>query len=229
MRKFLIALISITSACTQYSPGPDKTVAGAMQGAASGAISGAVLGAETTGIAGPAAAWTGAGFGAISGAVKGAFQDANEEERRELQAAISRERQTSYVHARLAEQYERRLELHPTRDIYPADWFFSGDEVKLRPSGKALVREIAKMNKDRLPYSRLAIAVYTKSKDENSEYAQFLSKDRAAAITNFLIRNGIEAKRLEARAVILNEPLLLDRFDDPERYNQAVEIIALDN
>lgn len=228
--KIQIALIAsvVLMGCSKYAPGPDKQGAGIGPGLALGAVSGGVIGMHYAGAAGPGAAWAGAGIGAISGAIKGAMQDASEEERKALADAISRERETSFVHARLSEHYDRRMEIHPTRDIYPADWFFSGDKVKLNPAGRAIVREIAKLNRDRMPYSRLGIVVYVKSKDETSEYAQYLSKERAAAISDFLIRNGIEPKRLEPRAQLVSEPLLLDRHDDPERYNQAIEIILLD-
>jgi outer membrane protein OmpA-like peptidoglycan-associated protein len=120
------------------------------------------------------------------------------------------------------------MEMHPGRDIYPADLFFHGDSAKMCPSGVAIVKEIARLNEYRVPYSRIVIASYAKSLAPDSAYAAYLTEKRAREFVNQLVRAGVEPRRLETRAVVVDAPVLLDPLDDPTRYNQAIEIIAVD-
>src|SRR5262249_53960994 len=134
----------------------------------------------------------------------------------------------AWAHEILSDQYKRRLELHPSREIYPADLFFYGDQAKLRHGAEPLVREIANMNKQRLPWSRLVVASYARSTGEKSDYALQLAQRRSRELVNQFVHAGLEPRRLIARGVVIDAPVLIDPNDDPMRYNQAVEIIALD-
>lgn len=208
-------------------PGPDKQFSEMMQGAATGAGAGAVTGFQISAATGPGAA-VGAGIGAISGAIQGASADLTEQQQLEMQYDIYHTRQLAYAQSTLEEHYKRRAELHPSRDIFPADLFFYGDEVKLKPEALPLIAEIARINKTRLPYSRLVVAVYAKSKDKDSAYAHHLTERRSREIVDAFVRNGIEPRRLSTRPIVITEPALIDPLDKPERYNQAVELIAYD-
>lgn len=84
------------------------------------------------------------------------------------------------------------------------------------------------MNESRLPYSRLVVAVYAKAATPESAYAQHLTEKRSREFVNQLVRAGVEPRRLETRAVVVNAPVLIDPLDNPTRYNQAVEIIPVD-
>jgi outer membrane protein OmpA-like peptidoglycan-associated protein len=119
------------------------------------------------------------------------------------------------------------LELHPNRDIFPADWFFDGDGIKLKPEGYVLTSEIARLQKNRMPWSRLIITAYNTAPLE-SKYSEFLTKRRAESIANQMVRSGIEPRRVLTKPVTLEEPVLIDPEDHPSRYRQAIEIIALD-
>ncbi len=225
------AAMLLQASCTPASPapypGPDKQASGTIYGAMLGAGAGAVYGAQVSAGAGPGAV-VGAGFGAVYGLAAGLGIDALEEDqlRREQELVDARER--SWVQSILAEHYERRLELHPNRDIFPADLFFTGDEVRLRADSRVLVREIAKMQKQRLPWSRLVIASYVTARDQNSDYAEFLNRSRADEIATEFVRAGIEPRRIKTRALTIPEPILIDPHDSPQRYRQAIEIIAVD-
>lgn len=229
-------------------PGPDKQGLGLIHGAATGAGSGAVTGFQIGAGTGPGAL-VGAGLGAIAGSIKGIGQDLAEEELLVMAAQSRAERTRAVVHEQLHDHYKRRLELHPGRDIFPADMFFFGDEVSLRPDAVPLVRELAQMNKDRLPYSRLYVVVYSKvnpgvggatgiveeqqveegeKRAVRSTYAEHLTTMRSREIVNYLVQSGLEPRRLVARGILVDKPVLIDPLDDPLRYNQAVEIIALD-
>lgn len=207
--------------------GPDKQFSGSLVGAATGAGAGAVTGFQLGAATGPAAL-VGAGFGAVAGGVHGAVKDRSEEDYLVLAARTSRERSRSYAQEILAEHFERRMKLHPTRDIFPADLFFAADETRLRPGGVQLVRELAVMNKNRLPWSRLAIVAYVKGEEGPSGFAADLASKRIEEIGDYLVRSGIDPRRIEAKPVIVKEPVLVDPLDDPSRYAQAIEFVPLD-
>ena len=115
----------------------------------------------------------------------------------------------------------------PDRDIFPADLFFLEDKSTLKPEAHALVTEIASLQKNRKPWSRILVAVYNKSL-EGSEYSEFLSNMRAKSVAQQMIRSGLEPRRILSKGVAVDGPVLIDPEDRQDRYNQAVEIIALD-
>jgi outer membrane protein OmpA-like peptidoglycan-associated protein len=223
-----LLLVAGALGCSQKPvEGPDKTFQGEALGALEGAGAGAVTGFQVGAGAGPGAA-VGAGLGAIVGAIRGISQDNIEENDIRIAHQVQDQRKIGLAQEALADHYKRRMELHPTRDIFPADLFFRGDSTKVCSSGVQILREIAKMNEFRLPYSRLIVAVYIKATDPESPYAVHLSEQRSRALVDQLVRAGVEPRRLQTRAVVVDAPLLIDPLDDPSRYNQAVEIIPAD-
>jgi len=177
--------------------------------------------------AGPGVA-VGVGFGAIAGAIQGLMKDSEEEQEIKTTREINEMKGRVKAQEILARHYKQRMEMHPGRDIYPADIFFQGDSAKMCPTGVAIVQEIARLNEHRLPYSRLVIASYAKAIGTDSTYATHLTERRSREFVNQLVRAGVEPRRLETRAVVIDAPVLLDPLDDPTRYNQAIEIIAID-
>jgi len=225
---FGLLVIGMMSACAPHPyPGPDKQFEGTLQGAMSGAGAGAVTGFQVGAGAGPGAA-LGAGIGAIAGGLQGLAQDRIDDDLLGLSAKAREERERAYAQEILSEHYKRRAELHPTRDIFPADLFFIGDEVKLRPGAGAIIKEIARMNKERLPWSRLVVAAYVKANSPDSAFAWHLAQRRSRELCDCLIREGLEPRRVQTRAVVIKEPVLIDPHDRPDRYNQAIEIIPID-
>lgn len=226
-----MCLLLTMTACSPFTgeprPGPDKQFTGTFYGALAGAGAGAVTGFETTAAAGPGA-WIGAGFGGVFGMLSGLGVDLLEED--ELRRADEQQylREVAWVHEILSEHYARRMELHPNRDIYPADWFFESDSSSLKPEAELLVREIAHFTRRRMPWSRIMVAAYVTSRDSESSYATYVTQRRAEAIATGFVRAGMEARRVRARGITLQEPLLLDPDDYPGRYRQAIEIIPLD-
>jgi outer membrane protein OmpA-like peptidoglycan-associated protein len=208
--------------------GPDKMFAGTGIGALEGAGAGAITGAQFTAATGPGAA-IGAGFGAVMGGIHGAMRDELEETQMKIGRRTEAEKRRIVAQETLTTHYQRRMEMHPTRDIYPADIFFRGDSSKMCPSGVGIVREMAALNRFRLPYSRLVVVAYAKSTGiEDTTYVQYLTDRRSREFVNQLVKAGVEPRRLETRSVIVDAPVLLDPKDDPTRYNQAIEIIPID-
>jgi outer membrane protein OmpA-like peptidoglycan-associated protein len=209
-------------------PGPDKMFSGAATGAVEGAGAGAVMGFQMGVATGPGAA-IGAGFGAAAGAIHGMVRDSLEEDSMHNAYRIRQEQRRVVAQEVLAAHYERRMAIYPARDIYPADLFFVGDSASLSNQGVTIVSEIAKLNKHRLPYSRIVVASYAKSiATSDNVYVRHLTERRAREIVNELIKAGVEPRRLETRSVIVDAPVVIDPKDNPTRYNQAIELIPVD-
>jgi outer membrane protein OmpA-like peptidoglycan-associated protein len=186
-----------------------------------------ITGAQVAGATGPGAA-IGAGFGAVMGAIQGAFKDSIEEADIKTASQVRGAQSRVLAQGILSQHYQQRMEMHPGRDIYPADIFFRGDSAKMCPQGVAIVREIARLNEFRLPYSRIVVASYAKAASPESTYLQHLTERRSREFVNQLVRAGVEPRRLETRAVVVDAPVLIDPRDDPTRYNQAIELIPID-
>lgn len=224
------ALIATLSGGCSKRPvaGPDKMFSGTATGAVEGAGAGAVMGFQMGVATGPGAA-IGAGFGAAAGAIHGIVRDSFEEDEIRRSRKIRREERRVIAQEVLAAHYQRRMVIHPARDIYPADLFFSGDSAELSSQGISIIREIAKLNKKRLPYSRLVVASYAKSTaDAENVYVRHLTDRRAREFVNELVKAGLEPRRLETRSVIVDAPVVIDPKDNPTRYNQAIELIQVD-
>ena len=213
--------------CAGPTPGPDKQFAGGLQGAVTGAGSGAITGFQVGSGTGPGAV-LGAGIGAVAGGLQGMTQDSREENLLNLSAASRSERELARVQEVLQDHFRRRMELHPTRDIFPADLFFFGDQSVLRADAKALVDEIARMNKERFPWSRMGVISYQRAAGEGNEFARRLAQKRARQIADRMVRAGLGARRISAQAVLIEAPLVLDPLDRADRYNQAIEFAVLD-
>ena len=220
--------LSMVSGCTAPRPGPDKQSQGALLGALSGAGTGAITGAQVASATGPGAL-IGAGFGIIFGGISGAVQDRFEEDLMRVSRDLGREKSRAFAHEVLAQHYERRKDLHPSRDIFPADLFFRPGEVVLRPSAAPILEELAAIHRDRFGWSRFQVYSYVKSKDQNNEYGRYLSERRAEELGNQLARFGIEPRRMKVQGVLIPEPILVDPEDaDPLRYGAAIEFAPVD-
>lgn len=228
---FLVLVVSNFSACVFFStdpiPGPDKQSVGTWVGAATGAGAGAVTGAQLSAGTGPGA-WVGAAFGAVYGMFSGLGVDLLEENQITRELELEEQQRRAWAQEIFAEHFQRRLELHPSRDIFPADLFFEGDSSQLTPASSYLARELGTLTVARLPWSRIAIAAYTKTSDTESSYAQYLSKKRAEQIALEFVKAGVEPRRIVAQGIPVKEAILIDPDDNPSRYNQAIEIIPLD-
>lgn len=206
-------------------PGPDQQARGILSGAAVGAGSGAVFGAQVTAGAGPGAV-VGAGLGAVFGAIQGAAGDLLEDEEIAQLREVERLKIQLWVQEVLAEQYERRLRVHPGRDIYPAELFFDGDSKTLSCRNKLLTREIGRRLSGSMPWSRILVSSYMTSSEPNSSFAKRISDDRAQEIALQLVKSGIEPRRILTRGVVLSQPLVEDGVRPP--YRQAIEFLPVD-
>lgn len=208
-------------------PGPDKQGEGVIYGSGIGAGAGAVIANNLALSSGPGIL-IGAGAGALLGIIKGVGVDLLEEDEIRRTRELEQLKAMSWVQEVLGEHYQRRLELHPDRDIFPADMFFDSDEVTLKDDSKLLIWHLAKLTKHRMPWSRIVIAAYTTTNDPENSYAKHITEERARELAVYFVRAGIEPKRIMYRSVSLESPVLIDPKDYADRYRQAIEIIPLD-
>jgi hypothetical protein len=209
-------------------PGPDKQGGGILYGAAVGAGSGAVTGAQISAGTGPGA-WVGAGLGAVYGFFTGLGQDLVEEDQLRRREELQCLEQKAWVQEVISSHYQRRMALHPNRDIFPADLFFQGEGSDLKGPSVILARELGLLTQRRVPSSRILIASYVTGAGGESSYASYLSEKRAEELALKFVESGMEPRRLLVKGVVLAGPLLVDPYDSPGRYRQAIEIIPLDN
>ncbi len=220
--KGVLFLLVLVIGCSP-KPGPDKQFVGTLQGGTTGAISGAVTGFQVGAGTGPGAA-IGLGVGAIAGGFRGMMQDRLEEELLLLQSDIKEARASAYAQRILEEQLRRRAALHPGRDIFPSDLFFRSDDVELSPEGRAVLGEIYRLNKNRVPWSRFGIVSYVQSNDPKASYPNYLNRRRSRAIGDYLVALGLEPRRISAQGIILDIPLI----EGHRRYAQSIEFIPRD-
>jgi outer membrane protein OmpA-like peptidoglycan-associated protein len=204
---FILVLAILLGCSSAPIPGPDKQGAGTFGGMLTGAGTGAVTGFHASAATGPGVA-IGAGFGAIAGGIQGAVLDIDDEEAIRLRREIKLEQERSVAQKILADHYKRRLMLYPQRDIFPADVFFDSDSATPNPTGKALIAEIARINKKRATWSRIVISVYNLAGAGGDEYATKFAERRAKNLGDLLIKGGVNGRRVKTRGIPIAEPLL---------------------
>ena len=226
---FAIVVLNLI-ACADYSkpiPGRDKQGAGLISGAIMGAGSGMLTTGHLLASSGPGA-FIGMGFGALWGSVYGLGLDVLEEEDFLILDQIAETDLEVAAQYEILEHFELKNDLHPGRDIFPADVFFKNGDTKISNTGDAVAQLFSTILSKRSPSSRIEIIVYQVSKDKASSYASYLGKKRSLEIGNSLVRAGIEPRRIVFKSITIDQPLVLDPFDAPERYYQAVEFALMD-
>lgn len=209
------------------TPGPDKTVAGALLGAGWGAGAGAVVGNQLNDT-GPGAA-LGAAFGAAQGVLVGAGLDVAEGN--ELQA--HRELEALKVQAALNNSellnLQDRLDsmgrkLRPTNVGF--DVYFDPSRASLRLGSATQLERFAdavKLN----PYVR-EIQLHGHSDDlGKGEENQRLSELRTRTVQTFLIAHGISSDRIRVFGHGAGQPRATNSSESGRQLNRRVEIVVV--
>lgn len=222
---FLISLSFVSLSACRPSPGPDKTIAGAILGAGWGAGAGAVIGNQTAN-AGSGAA-IGAGFGAVSGALTGSGLDMAEGteivRQREIDAlkvqVAANQRALMSVQDSLADR-DRKL----ARTADSSTWvFFDSDRASLRAGSVAELERLADRLK-RNPYVQTIHVHGHTDETGNSERNMRLSEARAKSVATFLSSHGISLDRIEIQSHGARMPVASNEIDAGRQLNRRVEI-----
>jgi OOP family OmpA-OmpF porin len=102
---------------------------------------------------------------------------------------------------------------------------FDTDKASIRPDGMPAVDEITKLLKAD-PQLRLAVEGHTDDTG-NAAHNQALSTQRAEAVVQTLVRDGIDAKRLRAAGHGATQPLADNKDEAGRAKNRRVELIKL--
>jgi outer membrane protein OmpA-like peptidoglycan-associated protein len=218
-----IAIVAFLFACENTRLGYREK--GALGGAAVGAGLGAIIGNQT-GHPGAGVAIGGA-LGALSGGLIGNELDNQEEYLDKADAKLSaQEREILENKKILNELRARGADVRRTpRGIVVnlPDVLFEFDSARLTSDARHTAREIADVVRQ---YSNRNIAVegHTDSIGTDS-YNLRLSENRAHAVANELIRNGVSKRRVSVHGFGERQPITSNLSEAGRRRNRRVEVI----
>jgi outer membrane protein OmpA-like peptidoglycan-associated protein len=203
-----LMIILTTTSCSMYESNP-RTVQGAGIGAAAGAGTGAAIGAI---VGGGKAAGKGAAIGAVVGLLGGGLiGNYMDSQAKEMQAILSEQ-------DRLRQQQER-LDIALSSDV-----LFSTGSAELYPGGRDKLRQLAGVL-NRYPRTTIQITGHTDSRGTEQLNAE-LSQQRARAVADELIADGVSATRISARGVGAAQPVATNATPEGRAMNRRVDIVV---
>lgn len=194
-----LTLFSCASMQTNQQKG---TAVGAGSGAAVGAILGQAIGGNTESTL--IGAGIGAAVGGIAGNQIGKYMDMQEQELRNAIAA--------------SEAASIRREQDILRATFKGEAYFDYDSSQLKPGAYEELRRIADIL-NKYPQTTIEVGGHTDTRG-SEEYNQRLSEQRAQAVGNELMRNGVAAQRITIVGYGESRPISSDHA-----MNRRVEVI----
>ena len=104
---------------------------------------------------------------------------------------------------------------------------FATNKAEIQERSFELLREVAGLLEEYPRITKIRIAGHTDSHGA-ADYNQKLSKDRAEAVRLFLIEQGIDRGRLEAKGFGEEKPIALNRSEEGRAANRRVEFVILE-
>jgi outer membrane protein OmpA-like peptidoglycan-associated protein len=212
MNKVGIRLVLVTltvawlSGCAAWQE-QSRTTKGAVYGTATGAAAGSAIGAI---VGGGQGAWKGAAIGAVvgglTGGVVGHYMD---NQAKEMQAV-------------LAEQDRLRREQDHLQVAMASDVMFESGSDYLQPGGRDKLSQFAGVL-NRYPRTNIEVVGHTDSRgSEESNYE--LSRKRAVAVADELVRDGVSNSRIAVRGEGESRPVATNDTPEGRAMNRRVEI-----
>lgn len=226
----IVKLISVgcllcVAACTPQGR-PNSAATGALTGGALGAGLGAVVGNQV-GDTGAGVA-IGSAFGALSGGLIGNQFDQQDRELGQRDELLRRQQRQIEENRRLLEELRRYgADARPTDrgiSINLPDVLFELDSSKLRPASRRKVRQIANSIKESVRYRPVAVEGHTDSSGTVS-YNRRLSLQRARAVANALVEDGLSPRQIAARGFGESRPVASNSDEPGRARNRRVEVI----
>ena len=197
----LLLALPLVSGCESMS----EREQGTAKGAAIGAAAGAVLGGVSGGKAGP-----GAVLGGAVGAVAGNLWSKNMEDKRKALAQAS-----VGTPVEVARTGDNRLKLS-----VPADFSFDVGRADIQPEMRPVLDEIAR----NLDKAVLVTIVGHADNTGGDAINEPLSRDRAAAVRDYLSVRGVAATRVSVQGRGSREPVGSNTTEAGRAANRRVEI-----
>jgi outer membrane protein OmpA-like peptidoglycan-associated protein len=208
-----VAILMALQACTTVDPYTrEEKTSKATQGAAIGAAVGAILGVATSDRKKDRMerALAGAGIGAIAGGGVGYYMDTQE--------------------AKLRQQLEN-TGVSVTRNgeniilNMPSNITFEVDRADLRPDFVEVLHSVSLVLKE-YKSTIIEVAGHTDSTGSDS-YNQLLSQQRAQAVSNVLIQDGVEPVRIDTVGYGETRPIAPNNTAGGRQQNRRVELTLL--
>ncbi len=187
-----------------------KSAIGAGAGAAAGAATGALIGALSSKHSGKGAkkgALIGAALGTIAGLGVGAYMDRQEAELRKRLAGTG---------------VKIVREGNDIRLVMPSDITFDIDRADIKPQFFRTLNAVA-IVLNGFPETDVLIAGHTDSTGSEA-HNQRLSEARAAAVMHYLVSQGVDPRRIDARGFGERFPIADNRSEQGRALNRRVEI-----
>ena len=205
-----IALSVLTGVCVGLAGcASDGGVSRTGAGAAVGAVAGAVLGHQVNDDNGR---FVGAAVGALAGGAVGKYMD---NQQRELEAQLSRERAAEEI--RISRLADNTLKLDLNSEVS-----FDIDSSRINRGFYASLNKVASVLSD-YPQTAVHIIGHTDSSGSDN-YNQQLSVQRASSVKNYLTRQGVNEPRTRTDGLGESSPVASNATADGRSRNRRVEI-----
>lgn len=204
----LTACAFTLSGCAAWEQ-QSRTTKGAVYGTAAGAAAGSAIGAIAGGGSG---AWKGAAIGAAVGAIGGGLMgNYMDKQAQEMQAVVDQ-------NDRLRKEQET---------IYlslGSDVLFDSGKATLQPGARTKLRELAAILA-KYPRTIVTITGNTDSRGSD-ELNDRLSKERAQAVADELVANGVNPARLLTFGAGASNPVATNATPEGRQQNRRVDIVV---
>jgi outer membrane protein OmpA-like peptidoglycan-associated protein len=208
-RAAAVAACAVTlSSCAAWEQ-QNRTPTGAVYGPAAGAAAGSAIGAVAGGGSG---AWKGAAIGAAVGAIGGGLMgNYMDKQAEEMQKVVG-------------ENDRLRKESETIYLSLGSDVLFDSGKATLQPGGRSKLRELANIL-DRYPRTIVTITGNTDSRG-TAAFNDQLSKERAQAVADALIANGVNPGRILTRGAGFANPVATNATPEGRQQNRRVDIVV---
>lgn len=216
-------LVLASSGCSQPTPGPDKTAAGAVLGAGWGTGAGAIIGNQIGAVGGGAA--VGAGLGAIEGILVGAGYDVLESHTIRQQEELASLRVQNISNRQQLESLQHQLDRANfdgvASGVYQVN--FDADAVTLRSGSIANLEIVAEQARNSV--GNPVINVVGHSDDAGTpEYNQRIAEARARAVAAYLAQRGISINQIKISHYGSERPISSNATPEGRQLNRRVDI-----
>jgi outer membrane protein OmpA-like peptidoglycan-associated protein len=225
-RTFFASTLLFLSACAA-TPGPDKTIGGAVLGAAWGAGAGAVIGNQLPGSPTGEGAAIGSGFGLVSGAAAGLGYDTIEDSQIEQENELEALRAQNSMNADQLDKIQSKLDYSRNGSNTGAAYtiYFDTDATSMRSGSISQLETIADAIKIN-PYAH-SISITGHSDDSGTpEHNLQVAEARARSVAASLETRGIATDQVKVVSAGSTKPVATNTTPEGRQLNRRVEIVV---
>ena len=204
----VVVCATLLSSCATWEQ-QNRTTKGAVYGTAAGAAAGSAIGAIAGGGSG---AWKGAAIGAVVGGLGGGLM------------GHYMDKQAEEMQAVIGENDRLRKEQETIYLSLGSDVLFDSGKATLQPGGRTKLKELANIL-DRYPRTIVSITGNTDSRGSD-ELNDRLSKERAQAVADELIADGVNPARIATSGVGASNPVATNASPEGRQQNRRVDIVV---